>query len=210
MATNNYFQRGQGVGRSSEQDQVEQIIIEMIKMAGSDFYYIKRDLVNTDPLFNEDSLSKFKDYAIIEMYVQNAASYGGQGHLIGKMGLDVADSLELIVSKKRSFEETGIDVPNAGDLIYWPMTKSLWQINYVDSEMTPFYTLSNLYTFSLKCSRFIYGYENFDTGVKGIDDINNYNTPFEKNDSIINEAQDDTDFSESNPFGELPPDSNGE
>lgn len=203
MATNNYFQRGQGVGRGSEQDQVEQIIIEMIKMAGSDFYYIKRNLVKIDPLFNEATLSKFKDYAIIEMYVQNSSSYGGQGHLLGKHGLDVSDTLELIVSKKRAYEETKIDVLNAGDLIYWPMMKTLWQIQYVESEMVPFYTLSNLYTFSLKCTRFIYGYENFNTGVAGIDEINNYNTPFEKSDSIIDEAETNTDFSESNPFGEI-------
>lgn len=203
MATNNYFNRGQGVGRSSEQNEVEKIIIEMIKMAGSDFYYIKRDLVKNDPLFNENTLSKFKDYSIIEMYVANAQSFGGAGHQLGKFGLDIGDTLELIVSKKRAYEETKLDILNPGDLIYWPMMKSLWQVNYVDSEMVPFYTLSSLFTFSLKCTRFIYGYENFNTGVKGIDDINNYNTPFEKSDEILDEAIKDTDFSESNPFGEI-------
>ena len=203
MATNNYFQRGDGPGRKSEQDLVESTIIEMIKMAGQDFYYIKRTLVKVDPILNEDPLSQFSEYAILEMYVNNAQQYGGQGHLLGQFGLDVSDQIELVVSKKRVFEELNLDAPNEGDLLYFPLMRSLWQISFIEDEVIPFYALSNLYTFSIKASRYIYSHEDFDTGVPKIDEVNDYTTPFAKNDEINDEANDHLDFSEDNPFGSI-------
>ena len=203
MSTNQYFQNGQGPGQKSEQDVTESIIIEMIQMAGTDFYFIPRTLVNVDNLFNEDPMSKFDGFAKIEMYPINYQDFGGQGHLLGKFGLDVADTLELVVSKRRAFEETNFDILNdgAGSLLYWPLQKAFWQINFIDDEMSPFYQLSNLYTFTLKCTRYIYNYEPFSTGVKDIDDLNQYTTPFAGNNVINDEGNANLDFSENNPFG---------
>ena len=204
MTINKYFQNGQGIGEHSEQSVTESIIIEMIQMAGTDFYFIPRTLVNVDNLFNEDPTSKFDTWSKLEMYPINYQNFGGQGHLLGKFGLDVADQIELVVSKRRAFEETNTDMMNdgAGALLYWPLQKAFWQVNLVDDEMAPFYQLSNLYTFVLKCTRYIYNYEPFTTGIKDIDDLNEYTTPFAQNTPINDEGNLAIDtFTESNPFG---------
>lgn len=210
MATNRYFQRGLGSGRSSEQDVIEKTIIEMIKMAGQDYYYIPRTKNTVDPVLNEAPASTFEKAYVIEMYCTNYAAFGGQGHQLDPLGLDMSDTLELVVSKKRAFEETDIDVLKQGDLIYWPLTKSFWQINVVDPEMNPFYALSNLFTLGLKCTRFIYNHEIFSTGVVAIDAINDYNSAYGKNEDINIDGDHGIDFSEPNPFGTIQdPDSNG-
>jgi hypothetical protein len=205
MATNKYFQRGKGVGSTSEQDLIEKTIIETIQMAGTDFNYILRDQVKQDRIFNEDPLAQFTGHYTIEMYVNNTTNFGGQGHLLDKFGLDVQDTIDLVVSKKRIFEELGRQDPQEGDLIYWPLTKSLFKINYVEDEMEPYYMFSGLYVFNLKCSRFDFSYEDFDTGIKEVDDrmVGTVEIPFEKNDDINDEANDILDFSEENPFGDV-------
>ena len=213
MTVNNFFQRGKGPGTTSEQDVTESIIIEMIQMAGTDFYYLPRNTVQIDNLFNEATQSRFDSFAKIEMYPINYQSFGGQGHLLGKLGLDVADTLELVVSKKRAYEETGVDLMNdgSGSLLYWPLQKSFWQINFIEDEMTPFYQLSNLYTFTVKCTKYIYSYETLNTGIDEIDELNNYTTPFGNNDAINDEGNKNIDtFTEMNPFGDpAEKDSNG-
>lgn len=209
MATNNYFQRGRGVGRDSEQNLTEDLIIEAIKIAGQDFYYIQRTAVAFDPLFNENPLASFSSYGVIEMYVNNVTEFGGEGHLLTKFGLDVSDSMELIVSKKRFFEELNIAVPKEGDLIYWPLTRTVFQIDYVKDETLPMYALSSLYALSLKCSRFTYSYEQFDTGIPNVDELNSINIPFAQNEAIKEGGNAVMDFTEGNPFGEIAePDSN--
>jgi hypothetical protein len=83
--------------------------------------------------------------------------------------------------------------------------KSLWQIEFMDEEKSPFHALSNIYTMTLKCSRYQFSYEDFDVGVKQIDDqlTDQVVPPFQKNDDINDEANDYLEFSESNPFGSI-------
>jgi hypothetical protein len=202
MSVNGYFSGGQGPGSAEEQELVESNIIELIQMAGQDMYYIPRSLAKVDEFFNEDPLASFSDYKIIEMYCVNAVDYGGQGHMFSKFGLDIQDNIELVVAKRRIREMLNTDSPSEGDLIYFPLMRSIWQIDFIEEETTPFYKLSNLYTFSLKCSRFTYSHEDFDTGIQPIDNIENtYTETFKKNDVIENAAEDFIDFSEDNPFG---------
>ena len=82
MATNSYFTR-----QPSEQDVVEQLTIEAIKIHGFDMYYIPRTLVNEDTLFGEDTLSKFEEAAPIEMYIESVDGFEGEGDFISKFGL---------------------------------------------------------------------------------------------------------------------------
>ena len=60
MATNVYFQSGNTAGRSSEQSLVEDLVLESIRIYGHDVFYIPRQIVNRDSLFDEDALSEFK------------------------------------------------------------------------------------------------------------------------------------------------------
>ena len=57
MATNSYFTQG----TTGEQDLIENLVIEQIKMFGKNVFYMPRTLVNEDTTFTEDALSKFDD-----------------------------------------------------------------------------------------------------------------------------------------------------
>ena len=60
--------------------------------------------------------------------------------------------------------------PREGDLIYLPMSESMFEIRRVETE-TPFYQLKDLPTFRLQCELFEYSGEDFDTGVDTIQDV---------------------------------------
>lgn len=206
MTVNKFFHNPLGVGSTSEQNLDEDLIIEMIQMAGNDKYYIPRTLFNKDTILNEDVNSKFEKYYTIEMYQDNATEWGGQGQYLGKFGLEVNNSVDLIVSRKRFLKEVGEVKPKEGDLIYDPLSKSLFQIDFVEYEKQSFYQLSKIYTFLLKCSLYTYSYEDFDTGIGEVDvdlDSATFEDKFKNNDEINTVGKEIEDFSESNPFGEV-------
>jgi hypothetical protein len=58
--------------------------------------------------------------------------------------------------------------PAEGDLIYFPLTKSYFEIRKVESAK-PFYQVGKLYTYTLKCELYQYSNEIIDTGIDAID-----------------------------------------
>ena len=70
MAINHHFQGGNGIGNTNEKKLYEDLIIEGLKIYGHDVYYLPRTLVNQDLILGEDTLSKFDDSYLIEMYVE--------------------------------------------------------------------------------------------------------------------------------------------
>ena len=170
MARNKYFR-----DYSGEQNTVEDLTIEIIKMMGKDMVYIPRTILTKDDLFGEDTLSKFDDGYQLEMYIQSVDGFEGEGDILSKYGLQIKDKIELIVSKKR-FEEDimvfeGITRPREGDLIYFPLSKTLFEINFVEHE-NPFYSLGKLYTYKLSCEVFNYSIQDdIDTGITIIDAV---------------------------------------
>jgi len=169
MARNPHFKEYSG-----EQNVVEDLTIEIIKSMGKDMVYIPRTLVNEDKLFGEDLISKFDDGYQLEMYIQSVDGFEGEGDILSKFGLEIRDRVELLVSKKR-FEQTvgdyeSITRPKEGDLIFFPLSKTLFEINFVEHE-NPFYQLGKLYTYKLSCEVFTYSEETIDTGYSEIDKV---------------------------------------
>lgn len=167
MAKNSYFR-----DVSSENDLLHDLTIETIKIHGRDMVYIPRTLVNEDELFSEDTISKFENGVEVEMYINSIDGFGGDGDFISKFGLEIRDSVELIVSKRR-FEESfshdsTIVRPREGDLIFFPLSKGLFEIKFVEHE-NPFYQLGKLYTYKLSCELFVYSSEDIDSGFSEID-----------------------------------------
>ena len=165
MATNPHFKR-----ESVDQNLIENLVVETIKMHGHDFLYIPRTLVNEDTLFGEDTISKFENAVEIEMYVSTVDGFEGEGDLVSKFGLEVRDQI-IFSMARRAWE--GLDIgtrPKEGDLIYFGLTNKLFQIMFVDHE-TPFYQTGALPTFDLTCELFTYSDEALDTGVDEIDVI---------------------------------------
>lgn len=209
MATNPYFQDGKNVGRKSDQDLVESIVIEQIKMAGQDIRYIPRDVVNQDFILNEDPNLKYSKFHTIEMYVENATDYQGNDDMLSKFGLEIDAKADFIVSKRRFTEETGMPYPKEGDLLYWELPNVLFKINHVEHENAPFYQLKKNYVYKFSASICTYSYEDFDTGLTKLDtalDPATFTDPAANNGNIHTEAVEDIlEFSEKNPFGTLEP-----
>ena len=173
MARNLYFSDAV----RSEQYLYEDIVIESLKMYGQDVYYLPRDIVNEDDIFGDDVPSRFNSSHKIEMYIENIEGFDGDGDLFTKFGVEIRDQATFVVARRRWTQTVGrydneINSvrPLEGDLIYIPLSRSLFQIMHVEHEQ-PFYQLSNLPVYKLRCELFEYNDEDLDTGVEAIDDI---------------------------------------
>jgi hypothetical protein len=180
MALNAYFDQGGGLdstGYSLEQQLIESLYTEAIKIYGFDVFYIPRTLVNVDKIFEEDELSKFTSSHTIEMYLQSVDGFEGEGDFLSKFGVEIRDRASFVVVKSRW--STAVDDnasliiegrPNEGDLIYFPMTKGLFEITFVEHENI-FYQANNIYTYRLDVERFVYSQEQLSTGITAVDNI---------------------------------------
>ena len=158
MATNIYFQNS-----ITDQNLLNEINREVIQQAGIDVMYIPRTLVKEDLVMNEDVLSQFDNAYEIEMYVKSSDNFGGPDDAISKFGLDIRDELILVVHAESFKFATNITTPLEGDLIYFPLSKGLFEIKFVEDEQ-PFYQVGKNYVFELTCEVFQYGEEKIDTG----------------------------------------------
>ena len=98
MATNVYFNN---FSYPNEQDLVEDLTIEAIKVYGHNVKYIPKNIQEIDNLFGEDKLIKYDVAADVEMYVKNVEGFEGEGDFMSKFGLQINDQLTLTVARKR-------------------------------------------------------------------------------------------------------------
>ena len=170
MATNPYFK-----DYSGEQRLLNDLTIETIKAMGRDFIYLPREYLNIDMVFGEDPKSSFKNGYSLEMYVLETLKFGGNRDIITKFGIAITDRLTMQFAKTRFFDEvtskqSEIIRPREGDLIYYPLSGSIFEINFVEDEQ-PFYQFGTLTTFTVTCELFTYAHEEMDTGIPEIDDV---------------------------------------
>ena len=178
MPTNVYFD----TGTRPEQTLYEDLMIEQLKIYGQDVFYIPRTLVKEDNLFGEDTLSKFGDAYLIEMYFENVEGYEGEKEIMSKFGLQMNEDVTFVVARRRFEQLVSHDSnlivktrPNEGDLVYFPKVKKIFEITLVDHD-DPFYQVHNLPAFKLKCKTFEYSGEDLDTGITEIDAIEDANS----------------------------------
>ena len=167
-------------GSKGEQNLVQDLINEQIRMYGVEIYYIPRRYITKNTVIAEVIQSKFDKAYPIEAYVSSYDGYGGQGTLLSKFGIQDIDDLTLVVSKER-FEDyisplikpiSNIELssrPKEGDLVYFPLGDRIFEIKYVEHE-SPFYQLQKNYVYELKCELYVYNDEIIATGVDEIDD----------------------------------------
>jgi hypothetical protein len=98
MPTNAYFNHF-SYGR--EQDLVEDLTIESIKMYGHNVNYLPKTAVRTDYLFGEDTLKKYETTNEIEMYIKNVEGFEGEGDFLSKFNLQINDQVTFTVARKR-------------------------------------------------------------------------------------------------------------
>jgi hypothetical protein len=177
MATvNPYFQSGGTIGRSSEQNLYEDLMIESMKIYGFEVYYLPRKSNSLDSILSEDYLNTF-DYAFpIEMYLENTIGFQGDGELMSKFGLEIRDTGNFIVSRRRWTDVIGsqnvtiLPRPAEGDIIFFPKSKSFFEIRKVEGQ-EPFYQIGKLYVFKMMCELYQFSNERFNTGVYEIDSL---------------------------------------
>jgi len=161
----------------SEQNLYEDIIIESMKIYGQDVYYLPRTIVNENTILGEDVASSFTSSYKIEMYLENTEGFEGEGDLFTKFGVEIRDEATFIVARKRwsqtvasSNNDITVLRPKEGDLIWLTLSNKLFEILHVEHE-SPFYQLSNLPTYKMRCQLFEYTGEDLDTGIADVNSI---------------------------------------
>ena len=88
-------------GFAREQDLIEDLVLESIKIYGHNVKYLPRTIVKNDALFGEDILSSFNEAIDIEMYLKSMEGFEGDGQFLSKFGLEIRDQIVLTVARKR-------------------------------------------------------------------------------------------------------------
>jgi len=214
MPTNPYINN---FNNTPEQNLIHDLLIESIKFYGMDVHWIPRiSSSSADQIFGEDTLASFSFNRMIEMYIKNVEGFEGQGDFLSKFGLDIRDQITFTVAVRR-FEQldSGYERPREGDLIYFPLNKKLFEIQFVEHE-SMFYPTGTLPVYDLRCELFVYNQQSFNTGIDEVDQIALTTGPrgeaftanalaaastTEDNFAIEEAADSILDFSETNPFG---------
>jgi hypothetical protein len=206
MPVNPYFK-----DYSEEQDLVEDLTIETIKAIGRDMVYIPREKWNQDTLFGEQTGVYFSIGIPLEMYLDTPTGFPGQGDIASKFGIEIKDNIDFTISKKRFIQEVQtrqpeIIRPREGDLIFFPLAKAIFEINFVEHE-NPFYQHGKLYCYKLACSLWSYNHEEVQTGNTDIDNVQTEQNDIAQSteNTVIENLDKDNniiDFSEIDPFSE--------
>jgi hypothetical protein len=219
MATNAFFRNHDNV---YEQNLIDDLVIESIKIYGIDVKFITRLHQNIDKILNEDDLPTFDKYYDFEVYIKNVDGFEGEGDFLSKFGLQIRDSITFTVAI-RTFEQyvtreqdTRLR-PLEGEMIWMPLNQKMYKIQHVEHESV-FYQTGALQVYDMRCELAEYSGETFDTGYYEIDnyfaDIDtSANTvtsltslqtvdPLANNFDFEDQADDILDFSEMDPFSE--------
>ncbi len=176
MALNPFFQQG----ARSEQNLVQDLINEQLRMYGVEVHYLPRKYMTETTVIREVIQSKFDDAYPLEAYVETYDGYAENPVLMTKFGIEGTNEVTLTISRERwetyieplMKNESNVKLttrPKEGDLIYFPLGDRLFEIKYVEHEQ-PFYQLKKNYVYQLRCELFRYEDEVIDTGVETIDD----------------------------------------
>ena len=107
MAVNSFFHTSNVAAISTEQSLYSNLIAEAIQIHGHDVYYMDRTIVAEDSILGGDTLSKFKDAAKIEMYMENAdGGFAGEREIMNQFGLQNLSEATFVVNKLRFQELT--------------------------------------------------------------------------------------------------------
>ena len=171
MPTNVFFNHAV----QTEQHLYEDLVVEALRMYGHNVFYLPREIIEEDSILNEDVQSKFGDSYQVEMYIENTDGFEGEGDLMSKFGVQIRDQATFIMSLRTWERFISLDDnlatsfrPNEGDLIYFPLSGSMFEIKFVEHE-DPFYQVGKLFVFKMTCELFEYSQEDFDTGIGDID-----------------------------------------
>lgn len=169
MATSVFFQNYQ---YTQEQELLNSLIIESIRIHGIDCWYVPRKLNNYDSVYGADDQSSYETAILMEMYIESYDGFKGDGNFMSKFGIEIRDQVTFAFAMRVFEDEVGVITaqprPNEGDLIYYPLNGKCFQIKYVD-KFEMHYPLGKLYLWKVTCELFEYSNERISTGIPEID-----------------------------------------
>ena len=107
MATNVYFRN---YDNFNEQNLIDDLVIESIRMYGIDVKYISGLFNNVDTIFNEDDTPLYDEMYDFEVYIKNVDGFEGEGDFLSKFGLEIRDQVTFTVAI-RTFEKYACPMP---------------------------------------------------------------------------------------------------
>jgi len=177
MPVNPYFSNYRS---KNEQNLIETLIHEAIQIEGMDCFYLPMSNISPrDLIYGEDPLKTFTSAFPIELYPENTMEYGGSTNFFSKFGLELRQTLTVILSK-RTFDQRVSNGqtttrPKEGDLIYIPVTNGqgeLFEITFVhQNKDMSLMGRKNPFYYSLELEKFKYSQEVISTGISDIDII---------------------------------------
>ena len=159
---------------SQAQDLIEDLIIESINIYGIEAYYLPKTYGDYDSLYGEDELATFKEFYTVTMYINTVEGFGGEGDFLSKFGVEQRDTMTMSVARRTFEQDVGredlaiIERPREGDVIFFPLNKKMYTVNFVEHEPV-FYQMGSLQFYEVRLDMFEYSGERFDTGIADID-----------------------------------------
>ena len=176
MPTSPYFPTYYA-GDAGEQTLYQDLADEQIKIFGTDIYYLPRTILKDNTL-DDIVYNKYQDEFQVEMLLQNVEGFGDGAEFVSQFGVRITDEVVFRVSSRRWDEAVAANNPalttdgrpNEGDLLYFPLTKDLYEIKFVQQEI-PFYQFGKLQFYTMTAELYQYGSDDISTGVAEIDQL---------------------------------------
>ena len=176
---------GENADNTNERQLQDSLLQEYIQQFGLNITYICRDPKNPDMVFGESAGDNFKHSFNIEMMMQDYVSGFTQRDAVAPFGYNMHDAIEMQCSFTRLNQELEImdavntlgrdsNMPQPGDLLYFPLYKMMFEIRFVETKL-PTYPLGVFLIYALTCYIYNPNSETFSTGIDDIDIINEFN-----------------------------------
>lgn len=147
------------------------LVAESIQMRGVECYYVPREYVSPDLIFGEDLKNKFTKAWKFAAYLNSFEGYEGAKSFFSNFGMQVQDEVTLSINPNLFKHQVNGKEPKEGDLIYFPMDNSLFEINWVE-PYDPFYQLGKNAIRKITAGKFIYSGEEINPVLQKNEGIN--------------------------------------
>ena len=147
------------------------LVAESIQMRGVECYYVPREYVSPDLVFGEDLKNKFTKAWKFAAYLNSFEGYEGAKSFFSNFGMQVQDEVTLSINPNLFKHQVNGKEPKEGDLIYFPMDNSLFEINWVE-PYDPFYQLGQNAIRKITAGKFIYSGEEINPVLQKNEGIN--------------------------------------
>ncbi len=172
MPKNPYFDT---VDFLSEQQFVDDLTRESIEVYGQNVYYLPKTINALKQLLGEDIESSYLKAVLLCVWCESKSGFEGNSAELNELGFSIDQRITLVVSKTEfgevcSDNNLTLSRPKEGDLIYYPTTTGLFEIEDVDKDI-PFHPLGGTYCWKVQCKLWKYAGQLLATGIPEIDKI---------------------------------------